>query len=108
MGIASFLLVLRGVLYTKNVRSATLRLGGYYMPGGTISKGGTICQFIRYLSELWFSSAITQLVTGTTKLMYLLSVLSRPKLAIQIMFSYRSVSNSDLWRTRVLGLVTKG
>ena len=48
MGIASFLLVLRGVLYTKNVRSATLRLGGYYMPGGTISKGGTICQFIRY------------------------------------------------------------
>ena len=51
MGIASFLLVLRGVLYTKNVRSATLRLGGYYMPGGTISKGGTICQFIRYLLD---------------------------------------------------------
>jgi hypothetical protein len=52
MGIASFLLVLRGVLYTKNVRSATLRLGGYYMPGGTISKGGTICQFIRYVLYL--------------------------------------------------------
>jgi hypothetical protein len=39
-----------GLISRVIVESANLHLGGSYMPGGLILKGGLICQIIRYVS----------------------------------------------------------